>query len=105
MSATPGTPPPGGATAASTTASADTGAHLRRLRWAVRATLTLGVAASVAASRVAPVRCRTGAPLRTVHARFRAHGPSKPRGRCGFCCHIAGLTAARTGFFIRAQLA
>ncbi|SIM48384.1 DUF2637 domain-containing protein [Micromonospora cremea] len=30
-------------------ASADTGAHLRRLRWAVRATLTLGVAASVAA--------------------------------------------------------
>ena len=31
------------------------GAHLRRLRWAVRATLTLGVAASVAAN-ILPAR-------------------------------------------------
>ncbi|MET8311968.1 hypothetical protein [Micromonospora sp. NPDC005173] len=37
-------------TTAGAAASSDTGAHLRRLRWAVRATLTLGVAASVAAN-------------------------------------------------------
>ncbi|MFC4090235.1 DUF2637 domain-containing protein [Micromonospora sp. GCM10011541] len=50
MSAATSTTQPGGATVASTTTFADTSTHLRRLRWAVRATLTLGVAASVAAN-------------------------------------------------------
>ncbi|MGW3615355.1 DUF2637 domain-containing protein [Micromonospora sp. NPDC005163] len=50
MNTAPHTGNPTSTTTASAAASADTGAHLRRLRWAVRATLTLGVAASVAAN-------------------------------------------------------
>ncbi|MGW3607717.1 DUF2637 domain-containing protein [Micromonospora sp. NPDC005161] len=50
MNTAPHTGNPTSTTTASATASADTSAHLRRLRWAVRATLTLGVAASVAAN-------------------------------------------------------
>jgi hypothetical protein len=42
-------------------------------------------------------------PFRTVRARSHAYGPSKPRGRFGFCCYIAVPAAARTGCFIREQ--
>lgn len=50
MNTAPHTGNPTSTATAGAAASADTGAHLRRLRWAVRATLTLGVAASVAAN-------------------------------------------------------
>jgi hypothetical protein len=50
MSAPPATTSTVHAAARGTVALADASLHLRRLRWAVRATLTLGVAASVAAN-------------------------------------------------------
>ena len=50
-------------------------------------------------SRVLAVHCCTGGPLRTAHARSRAHGPGKPLGRFGlsaapWCFPLSGAVCS-----------
>jgi len=44
-------------------------------------------------------------PLRTAHARSRAHGPGKPLGRFQVVCCITVFPASRDGCFVRWQVA